>query len=415
MNETKCASAKLAIDILPCNPEVLGGVTFQSRLSILQSNSELEQFSTVVEKIYDAAADSKQWSSALEIIVDYIGASGSTISFGDMRVVEQDPSSLHSFGLSQEFIQHFGAYAGVWALQCGIAFWNVGVVHHLPDLMSREEFENGKFYREVLKPHGEDDFMGVVTLKEGPHLVALTVTTRTDLGAFNKHQVEKLKLLAPHICRAAKISFALELKSLKLQMLESSLDRLSAAVFIVSNDKQLIFTNERAKNLLEQGRGLKAIDNRLTTVDSEISAEFERSLSDIQMLADNFSSAAASIALPDKLGGLVASVLPLGDGDRRHFANVHGKSGFAIFVQDPMGPPPNPGEGFAKLYGLTQGEVKTLMALSMSKGPQDAADILGISITTVRSHLQHIFTKTNTSGQSELLQLMMRSAAPISA
>jgi DNA-binding NarL/FixJ family response regulator len=44
---------------------------------------------------------------------------------------------------------------------------------------------------------------------------------------------------------------------------------------------------------------------------------------------------------------------------------------------------------------------------------QGAADILGLSVTTVKSHLQHIFAKTGTNKQSDLIQLLMRASAPI--
>jgi DNA-binding CsgD family transcriptional regulator/PAS domain-containing protein len=374
---------------------------------------ELEQFSNVVENIYDAATDSKLWPAALEKIVGYIGVSASTLAFGNTSVVEQDASSLHSYGLSPEFLKHFSQYAGVWALQSGIAMWDVGIVHHLPDLMSREEFENGKFYRAVLEPFKEHDFMGIVTLKEGPHIVALTATTRAELGLIKEDQVSKLKLLAPHICKAAKIAFALELKSLKAQMLESSLNNLSAAVFIISKEHRPIFMNRRAEQLMKQGRGLKLANNKIDTVDLSSRPAFEQSLANIDKRETNMLGTAVSIALPDEFGGLVATILPLDSDLRQNLMSGLGNNGYAIFVQDPMAPPPNPGEGFAKLYGISQGELRTLMAMSMCQGPQDAADILGVSINTIRTHLKHVFAKTNTTSQSDLMQLMMRSAAPL--
>jgi DNA-binding CsgD family transcriptional regulator len=56
-----------------------------------------------------------------------------------------------------------------------------------------------------------------------------------------------------------------------------------------------------------------------------------------------------------------------------------------------------------------------LSVMAMGNGPQEAADVLGISLNTVKSHLQHIFEKTGTSGQTELMQLLLQSAAPVAA
>jgi DNA-binding CsgD family transcriptional regulator/PAS domain-containing protein len=387
-----------------------GGIGFCEEQNL---KSELEVFSAVVEKIYDAAADTMLWSSALENIVSYVGVSASTLAFGNTNVIEQDPSSLHSYGLSPEILQHYGQYAGVWALQSGIAMWDVGRVYSLPELMSREEFENGLFYRAVLAPFKEHDFMGIVTLKQGPHVVAMTATTRTELGLIQENQISKLKRLAPHICKASKISFALELKSLKIQMLESSLDKLNVGIFILTKDNMPIFLNNRAEQILKQGRSFKLNKNRLEMMNHDTNTEFEKNLASIRNGKKEFNFPSTSFALPDEAGGMIATMLPLNSDLRQNIMSGLGEDGYAIFVQDPMAPPPVPGEGFAKLYGVTQGELRTLMAMSMSQGPQDAANILGVSISTIRTHLKHVFAKTNTTSQSELMQLVMRSAAPL--
>jgi DNA-binding CsgD family transcriptional regulator len=376
---------------------------------MLDTRVELEAFSTVVEKIYDAATNPSLWRTALESIVKYIGASGATVSFADTRVINQDPTTLHSFGFTDEFLQYFAEYAGIWGLQCGAHFWKVGEVHHLPDIMPRDEFINGRFYREVLQNYNETDFIGLIALKEGPHVVPFTVSTRTDVGAFEKRSVEAFRLLAPHICKSAKISFALELKKLDSQMMASTLNGLSTAVYIVDSDSRLSFMNTKAIELSKCGRGPKTAKNKLVFEETPAASALQNG-----KLNDTMAST-TSIALPDEFGGLIATFLPLNSGQREAFTMGIAKAGYAIFVQDPMQPPPNPGEGFAKLYDLTRAELRTLMAMTMSQGPQDAADILGVSINTIRSHLQRIFSKTRTSGQSELMQLMMRSAAPVAA
>ena len=50
-----------------------------------------------------------------------------------------------------------------------------------------------------------------------------------------------------------------------------------------------------------------------------------------------------------------------------------------------------PGEAFARLYGLTGGELRILVALAQGMGAKEAADMLGIGEPTVRTHLQRIF------------------------
>jgi len=54
-----------------------------------------------------------------------------------------------------------------------------------------------------------------------------------------------------------------------------------------------------------------------------------------------------------------------------------------------------------------------LLALAQGLGGKEAADMLGISEPTVRSHLQHIFSKTNTPRQADLLRLLQNSTPPV--
>jgi DNA-binding CsgD family transcriptional regulator len=123
-----------------------------------------------------------------------------------------------------------------------------------------------------------------------------------------------------------------------------------------------------------------------------------------------------SIALPDAKGdvGYVATLLPVERGQRRGVLAPFAAS-VAIFTQDPVQVPLLPGEAFARLYKLTGGELRLLLTLAQGLGGKEAADMLGVSEPTVRTHLQHIFAKTGTSRQTELLRLLQNATPPIRA
>ncbi len=377
----------------------------------MQSKPELEQFSTVVEKIYDAAIDSTNWSKALRGIMDLVGASGSAIHFGDSAIINQDPTGFHSLGFSDFFNSKIVQYSGIWALQCGLPFWKTGEVQHLPDILPHEEFINGRFYKEVLHPDGQLDYIGMIALKEGTRYVPLTLSTLAEDGPFSKRGVELVRLLAPHICRSAKIGLALELKSLNNTRLEATLNSLSAGVYLVNRDSKILFMNTAAESQIKRSQGLGVTNNRLIPKDAAAAHTFAQALGGAGIAAIG----GISVALPDPSGGLVATLLPLENGERQNLGGLSAPAAFAVFVQDPAFVPPVPGEAFAQLYGLTPSELRVSLAMAPNLSPQDAADNLGLAVTTVKSHLQHIFTKTGTNKQSDLMQLLMRASAPIIA
>jgi DNA-binding CsgD family transcriptional regulator len=63
----------------------------------------------------------------------------------------------------------------------------------------------------------------------------------------------------------------------------------------------------------------------------------------------------------------------------------------------------------AKLYGLTPCEAKLTLEILCGRTLDQAAARLSISMNTARTHLKHVFHKTGTNRQSELLRLVFRS------
>jgi DNA-binding CsgD family transcriptional regulator len=122
-----------------------------------------------------------------------------------------------------------------------------------------------------------------------------------------------------------------------------------------------------------------------------------------------------SVAIPDGVGGgYVATLLPIENGRRSGILAPFAAS-VAVFMQDPVQVSLMPGEAFARLHGLTGGELRVLLALSQGLSGMESAEMLGISEPTVRTHLQRIFSKTGTSRQAVLLSLLHRSTPPIRA
>jgi DNA-binding CsgD family transcriptional regulator len=62
---------------------------------------------------------------------------------------------------------------------------------------------------------------------------------------------------------------------------------------------------------------------------------------------------------------------------------------------------------------LTPSEVRVLQAVVDDGSVPAAAEALGLSQSTVKTHLHHVFEKTGTSSQSELVKLVAGAASPL--
>ena len=107
-------------------------------------------------------------------------------------------------------------------------------------------------------------------------------------------------------------------------------------------------------------------------------------------------------------GGYIATPKPIETGQRRGILAPFTPS-VAVFVQDPVHVPLMLGEAFARVYGRIGGELRVLLALSLGRRGTETADSLGVRETTLRMHLNRIFSKTGTSRHAEFVGIMHRS------
>jgi len=77
-----------------------------------------------------------------------------------------------------------------------------------------------------------------------------------------------------------------------------------------------------------------------------------------------------------------------------------------VFITDPELTPALPSQRLRDLYGLTTAEAQTALSLVDAEGLRDVADRRGVSINTVRTHLQRIFDKAGTGRQTEVVRLL---------
>jgi DNA-binding CsgD family transcriptional regulator len=95
-------------------------------------------------------------------------------------------------------------------------------------------------------------------------------------------------------------------------------------------------------------------------------------------------------------------------------AGDQGSKVAAVFIRDLEIRQTVPPEMVAKLFGLTLAEARVVVELVKGKRPQEVAEDLEVSLNTVRNRLKQIFSKTNTGRQSELVSLVLSSAAFVS-
>ena len=78
-----------------------------------------------------------------------------------------------------------------------------------------------------------------------------------------------------------------------------------------------------------------------------------------------------------------------------------------VVVIDPEDEPVPAAALLRRLYRLTRTEAEVALHIMHGADLRQISEELSISLTTVRTHLQHVFDKTDTHRQAELVRLLL--------
>jgi len=199
-------------------------------------------------------------------------------------------------------------------------------------------------------------------------------------------------------------------------LLESTLDSLSVGIIVIRADYSIVFMNAFADRFTCNDGTLRILNGRLMATDKRMTADLHTTIA--RCMAQTSTSRAATtmtLALPRARGnGVIVTVFC------KPFRVLAGSSSpphhlATVVLQDPDVSTQIPGDAFAQLYSLTQAELRVAMALIPGSTQNGAAEHLGISCNTVKTHLQRIFEKTSTSRQADLVALMLKATPPLIA
>jgi DNA-binding CsgD family transcriptional regulator len=177
-------------------------------------------------------------------------------------------------------------------------------------------------------------------------------------------------------------------------------------MFLVDGSGRIVHANTSGHLMAAESNIVRVSGGRLEAIDPEAD----------RALLDSFTASAAGdaalgrkgMAVPMKARDgtrYVANVLPLTAGTRRT-AGASYSAVALVFVHQATLELPSPLEAIKTEFQLTPAELRVLFAIIEVGGVPDVAGVLGLSEATVKTHLHHLFDKTGTTRQAELVKLV---------
>ncbi|MBX9773703.1 MAG: helix-turn-helix transcriptional regulator [Xanthobacteraceae bacterium] len=371
---------------------------------------EAQRLSNLIGDIYDATLDAGLWPSVVERIAKY--TSGSFVNLFSQDATRKTAQAFYSYGLTQQYLEsYFQKYIHINPMFPAMLFFEVGRILTEDDVMPMSEFIETTFYKEWIKPQGLRTSLASVLEKSATSVAGIAVGFGEHAGRDEARR--RLELVVPHVRRAVVIGKVIDLKKVEAAAMADALDEVAAGFFLVDATGRIVHANASGLVMLNEGVAVNGAGGKLVASD----AVADRSLHEIfsSTVGGDTALGAKGIAVPlaardgDRY---VAHVLPLNSGVRKK-AGIAYSAAAAVFLRKAALELPHPLESLAGAYKLTAAEMRVLMSIIQVGGVPEVAPVLGISETTVKTHLQHIFAKTGTSRQADLVKLVAGYMSPL--
>jgi DNA-binding CsgD family transcriptional regulator len=372
------------------------------------------QLHDLIDRIYASAVRPELWSDVIQGLSELFG--GSPV-LGELYLPHASDDPLVSVGLQQEYVLNYARDT------TNLLPWATRVESQLADrfhLMSEAlpgfELAGSEFYGCWMKPQGLALLWPAVLtiLAESGEMVAgLSVFRREGEGSFSEAELRGADALVPHLHRAIRVRLRLDAARRARVPLAEALDRLPLAMLMLDGNRQVLIKNDSAAHVLALEDGIELRSTGLAAKDPRENAKLQAHIKAALESTQEQSLNGTSFMLISRPSGrqpfsvMISPLLSAPTGALSSEAVV------ACFVSDPEAGHVPTSEALAKIYELTPAEAEVVQLLAKGLSLDEIAADRGISLNTVRSHLKHIFNKTGTSRQGELLGLVLTGVGSI--
>lgn len=360
----------------------------------------VEDFSRLVSGIYAAAVTPHHWESALDEICRSLGGTvgtlcESTAGVWSIQATTAPPETGKAYAEHYHRLDY--VLAGVEnGPQCAVRTGN--------ELVAPQT--KAEFYNDWMRPNGVQDglFVGFTI---GQHLSCLIVAAPLRTESFaTPDNVKLMNGLVGHMRQALCTQEALATLRSNVIELAGALEAVRHGALLVADDHVVINLNSAAERILRAEDGLGMRSGHITSTTKGVERELNRALQDALTGERTTVRKGRSLTClrPSGRRPYVIHVLPA---HRRDSDDLLRRPLALILIVDPDDDPQPAAALLRRLYHLTEAEAEVALQVMHGADLKQISETLSVSYATVRTHLQHVFDKTDTHRQAELVRLLI--------
>jgi DNA-binding CsgD family transcriptional regulator len=365
---------------------------------------DFEEIERITELIYESANHEDGWQQVTTTLSELFGNAAIVIdhqatSGGDYPILATTLFDENLRNLHFEEYRSAEDNPGVAALLRA----RVGVPFALRSILEPTAYDRDPATRALLRPQRIDKGFLVALDRQDGRLSYMNVFRRRCQSEFSEAHERAVSFFAKHIARSLQLSHSFILKNRRRAAVHSRAQakRTTQGVMLLDRRCRVIDADVSAVAILETRLGL-ALKAAYLVSTSTVAGQDTPSLH--RFVSSGFKPRGPFVICGGDGDVVVIDWVQLLDGPRRALDD----DCFCIIVRllrlrqscdvTPLG----------AAYGLTNGELRVLDALASEPTVASAANALGLSRDTIKTHLKQIYSKTQCRSLAELMRLIGR-------
>lgn len=358
---------------------------------------ELGEFSRLVSSVHASAVIPDHWGYAMATVGMAFGATGGALVLADATGAAR---IVKNANIPADALQSYSTYYHqVDYVLDAVESGPVGLVHDGRSLIALNP--RSEFNHDWMRKHDMHDGL-FVRLTDGPTPTCFVIPAASGDEPFaNFERIKLANALVPHIQQALRTECYLTDLKRAADEVAYAVDAMRHAVFVVGPNAAVIHQNAAAEVVAARGDGIYIRNGVLVTLSCQVDGQLLRGVAAALGRAEDDDRRGSSMLCPKSSAGrgYVVHVVPFTSRNRPSERAL-------VVVVDLDRHPIPPKQLLHRLFGLTNAEYEVARRIASGVGLGPIANELSLSLATVKSHLQHVFAKTDTHRQAELVRLM---------
>lgn len=363
----------------------------------------------LVDRIYAAALQPDLWNEVVEGVSEIFGGSPVNLGFlipGDLTMGER-----YSVGLRPEFLDTYLEHLlkdVPWSTRY-ITRW-VDRFGDMSEVLSEVSLADSGLYLDWLKPQGLAPIWPAghtLVDASGAPVGGFTIFRRDGAAPFSEEEFRAADVFVPHFRRALATHLGVRDAERVREALAEAMDLLPTGLLLLDARRRVVMQNRGAQRIARLDDGFRIEASGPSAEDARENATLQKLLADAMESGVGGPTAATgflAVSRPSGKQSFAVMVAPLLSAPGR---TVVRDASVAIFIADPEAGRIHDPEVLGAMYSLTHSEAELVRLLAAGMSLEEAAEGRGVSVNTARSHLKHVFAKTGTSRQGELVRLVL--------